>query len=310
MKIGNVQLSNNLFLAPMAGVCDHSFRRLCSSFGAGLVYSEMISAKALSFNDKKTIRLAHHQGEAPFAIQIFGHEPEILAEGAKRMEQDFGADIIDINMGCPAPKIVNNGDGSALLKNPSLCGEIMERVKSAVSVPVTAKIRSGFDMVNAPSVAKILENSGADAIAIHGRTRVQQYSGQADRSVIKGVKEAVKIPVIGNGDVNCLADYQSMIQQTGVDAVMIGRGALGNPWIFSEILEGTPPPSAKERIEQALILTKMLIEDKGEHIGILEARKHVCWYMKGIRGSAKIKADINSAVCYIDMENALAKIDI
>ena len=305
MKIGNLELENNLFLAPMAGVCDHSFRVLCKSYGAGLVYSEMISAKALSFNDEKTKRLARHEGESPFAIQIFGHEPDCLADAARRMEQEFGADIIDINMGCPAPKIVNNGDGSALMKNPRLCGEILESVKRAVKIPVTAKIRSGFDTVNAVEVARVLEQSGADAIAVHGRTRTQQYSGFADRTVIADVKKAVNIPVIANGDVSSRESYESMLSDTNADAVMIGRGSLGNPWLFSVILNGSEPPSEKTRVETALLHTRMLIEDKGEHIGILEARKHVCWYMKGIRGGAAVRTVINSAKNYEDMKRAL-----
>ena len=309
MKIGNLELENNLFLAPMAGVCDHSFRVICKRHGAGLVYSEMISSKALSFNDEKTKRLAKHEGESPFAVQIFGHEPQVMADAARRMEQEFGADIIDINMGCPAPKIVNNGDGSALMKDPALCGKILSAVKSAVKIPVTAKIRSGFERVNAEEVAVILEKSGADALTVHGRTRVQQYSGFADRSVIAAVKSAVSIPVIANGDVNSKESFDDMLEKTNADAVMIGRGALGNPWIFSEILCGTPAPDTKERIAAALGHTKMLIEDKGEHIGILEARKHVCWYMKGIRGGAVIRNAINAACSYDDMKSALDSLE-
>lgn len=305
MKIGKLELENNLFLAPMAGVCDHSFRCLCKSFGAGLVYSEMISSKALSFNDAKTKRLAEHEGEYPFAIQIFGHEPEIMADAAKRMEQEFGADLIDINMGCPAPKIVNNGDGSALMKTPSLCGKILEAVRNAVSVPVTAKIRSGFETVNAVEVAKILEQSGADAIAVHGRTRVQQYGGRADRGVIAQVKASVSVPVIANGDVDSKESFEDMLSVTKADAVMVGRGALGNPWLFSSILEGSEPPEVETRLKTALLHTRMLIEDKGDHIGILEARKHVCWYLKGVRGGASIRTMINSAKSYEDMERAL-----
>lgn len=308
MKIGNLELENNLFLAPMAGVCDHSFRVLCKAQGAGLVYSEMISAKALSFNDEKTKNLAKHPGESPFAIQIFGHEPDCLADAARRMEQEFGADIIDINMGCPAPKIVNNGDGSALMQTPSLCGKILEAVKRAVSVPVTAKIRSGFKTVNAIEVAHILESAGADALAVHGRTRIQQYSGRADRGVIADVKRAVSIPVIANGDVTSREEYEDMINTTSADAVMIGRGALGNPWIFSEILNGAEAPGTDERVKAALLHTRMLIDDKGSHIGILEARKHVCWYLKGVKGGAKIRININSAKNYEDMERALSEL--
>lgn len=305
IKIGGAEVANNVFLAPMAGVCDHTFRLICKDFGAGLVYSEMISAKALSFDDKKTKSLAKHDGEGMIAMQIFGHEPACLAEAAKRMEQEFGADMVDINMGCPAPKIVNNGDGSALLKNPKLCGEITDRVKNAVKIPVTVKIRSGFDSVNAPEVARILELSGADAVAVHGRTRVQQYSGRADWGVIAEVKNAVGIPVIANGDVSSKQDFDEIMRQTGADAVMIGRGAFGNPWIFAEILGNSKEITPEMRVEAALLHTKMLIEDKGRHTGILEARKHVCQYIKGMRGSAAAKNLINSAQSYEEMERIL-----
>lgn len=305
IKIGSVELENNAFLAPMAGVCDHTFRLICKKYGAGLVYSEMISAKALSFDDRKTKALAEHKGEGKIAIQIFGHEPECMADAAKRMEQEFGADIIDINMGCPAPKIVNNGDGSALLKNTTLCGKIVESVKSAVSIPVTVKIRSGFDTVNAPCVAKILELSGADALTVHGRTRVQQYSGSADWSVIADVKRTVNIPVIANGDVTSKEDFDRILEVTQADAVMIGRGAFGNPWIFSEILGTEKEITPDMRIEAALLHTKMLIEHKGEHTGILEARKHVCQYIKGLRGGAAARNYINSAVSYDEIEKIL-----
>ena len=305
IKIGSVELENNAFLAPMAGVCDHTFRLICKKYGAGLVYSEMISAKALSFDDRKTKALAEHEGEGKIAIQIFGHDPECMADAAKRMEQEFGADIIDINMGCPAPKIVNNGDGSALLKNPILCGKIVESVKKAVKIPVTVKIRSGFDTVNAPAVAEILELSGADALTVHGRTRIQQYSGSADWSVIADVKRAVNIPVIANGDVTSKEDFDRVLEATNADAVMIGRGAFGNPWIFSEILGTKKEITPDIRIEAALLHTKMLIEHKGEHTGILEARKHVCQYIKGLRGGAAARNYINSAVSYGEIEKIL-----
>lgn len=305
VKIGGVELENNVFLAPMAGVCDHTFRLICKNYGAGLVYSEMISAKALSFDDKKTKALTKHDGEGKIAMQIFGHEPQCLADAAKRMEQEFGADIVDINMGCPAPKIVNNGDGSALLKNPRLCGEITEKVKNAVKIPVTVKIRSGFDSVNAPEVAKILELSGADGIAVHGRTRVQQYSGHADWSVIADVVKTVKIPVIANGDVSSKADFDEIMNETGAAAVMIGRGAFGNPWVFAEILGNSDEITPEMRIDAALFHTKMLIENKGRHTGILEARKHVSRYIKGMRGGAAARNLINSAESYEEMEKIL-----
>lgn len=303
--IGGTVIENNVFLAPMAGVCDYTFRLICKKYGAGLAYSEMISAKALSFDDKKTKSLAFHGGEGKIAVQIFGHEPECLAEAAKRMEQEFGADIIDINMGCPAPKIVSNGDGSALMKNPKLCGEIVEKVKMSVKIPVTAKIRSGFSEVNAPEVARILELSGADAVAVHGRTRVQQYSGHADWGIIAEVKKNVGIPVIANGDVSGREDFDEIMRVTGADAVMIGRGAFGNPWIFSEILGNGIGVTPEMRIETALLHTKMLIEHKGVHTGILEARKHVCQYIKGMHGGAHARNFINSAVSYSEMESIL-----
>ena len=290
-------------LAPMAGVTDYPFRMICRRFGVKLTYSEMVSTKALSYGDKKTKALLYHHGESPFAAQIFGHEPEIMAAGAA-YAREAGADVIDINMGCPAPKVVNNGDGSALLKNPGLCGEIMAVVKKAVDCPVTAKIRLGWETVNGGLVAKILERNGADAVCVHGRTRSQQYSGQANWSEIAKIKKSVCIPVIANGDVTDLDSYHRILKETGCDGVMIGRGALGNPWIFQEIIGGLPP-TVSQRINLALEHTAMLIDYKGEHIGILESRKHVCWYLKGISGSGAIKKFVNMAKCYHEMEEIL-----
>lgn len=290
-------------LAPMAGVTDYPFRLICRRFGAGLTYSEMVSAKALSYGDKKTKSLLYHQGESPFAVQIFGHEPEVMAAGAAYVRSQ-GADIVDVNMGCPAPKVVHNGDGSALLKTPRLCGKIMEAVKKTVDCPVTAKIRLGWETVNGAEVAKILEQSGADAICVHGRTRVQQYGGHADWNEIANIKAAVSIPVIANGDVTGRESYEQILQKTGCDGVMIGRGAMGNPWIFRE-LTGGPAPTPWERISQALEHSKMLIDYKGSHIGILESRKHVCWYLKGISGSGGVKGAINTAKSYQEMEEIL-----
>ncbi len=292
-----------LLLAPMAGVTDYPFRLICRRFGVKLTYSEMISTKALSYGDKKTRDLLYHEGETPFAAQIFGHEPEVMAKGAAYV-REHGADIVDINMGCPAPKVVNNGDGSALLKTPKLCGEIVKAVKHAVDCPVTAKIRLGWENNNAVTVAKILEDAGVDAICVHGRTRVQQYSGQADWEEIAKVKQAVSVPVIANGDVIDQESYNAIKRETGCDGVMIGRGAMGNPWIFRE-LNGGQSPTYEERIMQALEHTKMLIAHKGSHIGILESRKHVCWYLKGIPGSGQIKGAVNTAKCYEEMEMIL-----
>lgn len=294
---------SDLLLAPMAGVTDYSFRLICRWFGVNLTYSEMISTKALSYGDKKTKGLLYHQGETPFAAQIFGHEPEVMARGASYV-REHGADVVDINMGCPAPKVANNGDGSALLKTPQLCGEIVKAVKKAVDCPVTAKIRLGWETINGIEVAKILEDAGVDAICVHGRTRAQQYGGHADWAEIAKIKQAVAIPVIANGDVTDIDSYHKIREITGCDGVMIGRGAMGNPWIFSE-LKGGRVPTAEERIKMALEHTAMLIEHKGSHIGILESRKHVCWYLKGIRGSAVLKGRVNSALSYEEMEAIL-----
>lgn len=292
-----------VLLAPMAGVTDASFRRICRRFGAGLTYSEMVSAKALSYGDRKTKQLLEHEGEHPFAVQLFGHEPEIMAEAAKYVREQ-GADLIDLNMGCPAPKIVRNGDGAALLKTPELCGHLVHAVKGAVDCPVTVKIRLGWEKLTCMETAKILEQAGADAICVHGRTAVQQYTGTADWEAIAGVKRTVSVPVIGNGDVVDAESCRQMFAQTACDAVMIGRAAMGNPWIFSGISGGTAP-SAEERILQALEHTRMLISRKGGHIGILESRKHVCWYLKGIAGSGRIKGAVNAALSYGKMEELL-----
>ncbi len=292
-----------LLLAPMAGVTDYPFRIICRRFGVRMTYSEMISTKALSFGDKKTKGLLYHEGETPFAVQIFGHEPEIMAQGAIYVREQ-GANVIDINMGCPAPKVANNGDGSALLKTPELCGEIVKAVKKAVDCPVTAKIRLGWEEINGITVAKILEDAGVDAICVHGRTRAQQYGGHANWEEIAKIKETVSVPVIANGDVADCESYRKILEITKCDGVMIGRGAMGNPWIFRE-LEGGKPPTATERIKMALEHTAMLIEHKGAHIGILESRKHVCWYLKGLRGSASLKGRVNSALSYEEMEEIL-----
>ena len=294
IAIGNVVIKNNLFLAQMAGVSDLPFRLICRRYGAGLTYSEMVSAKALHYGDEKTKRLVRHDGESPFAVQIFGNEPQIIAEAARYVVNE-GADIVDINMGCPAPKIVNNSDGSALMKDPVLCGEIVAAAVKAVSCPVTVKIRLGWSGNNALEVARILEENGAAAVCVHGRTREQQYAGRADWNAIAQVKCALTIPVIANGDVYSREDFERILEITGCDAVMVGRGTMGNPWIFSEILDGTPPPTPQERIRQALEHTELLVKYKGAHIGILESRKHVCWYLKGIPGGGKVRQAVNSA---------------
>ena len=297
LEIGNVKIENNVFLAPMAGITDKPFREICRRFGAGMVYSEMISAKGLYYNDKKTASLMDMTGEKPCAIQIFGSEPEIMAEIIPKV-MGFKPDIIDINMGCPAPKIVNNGDGSALMKMPELMGKIMRAVTDASPVPVTAKIRKGWDEDNSLLCAKILEDNGASAVAVHGRTREEFYGGKADWGVITRIKQELKIPVIGNGDIFSAEDAIRMFEQTGCDGVMVARGAQGNPWLFKEINEliktgeVKTAPQPQERLRVALEHILRLIEDKGESRGIKEARKHLAWYIKGLKGATQIRTEI------------------
>lgn len=301
LQIGDVILDNNIALGPMAGVTDLPFRILCKEQGVGLIYTEMVSAKGIFYNNKNTEELLRvEESERPVALQLFGSDPRIMSEMAKRIEER-NFDILDINMGCPVPKIVNNGEGSALMKNPILAGQIVEAVTKAIKKPVTVKIRRGFlkDECSAPEFAKVLEQSGAAAIAVHGRTREQYYSGKADWDVIKQVKEVVKVPVIGNGDIFTPIDAKSMLEETGCDGVMIARGARGNPWIFNQTKEYLktgillPKPSFDEVIEMikrhAAILTKV----KGEYIGIREMRKHIAWYTTGYKGSAKLRGQIN-----------------
>ncbi len=303
MKIGNIQLKNNVILAPMAGVTDKAFRLITKPFGVALMYTEMVSGKGLFFGNKKTSDLLDtDQSEKPVAVQLFGHEPEILAKIAEN-SLEFGAEIIDINMGCPAPKITGNGDGSALSKNPQLAGEIIKAVSNAVDVPVTVKFRKGWDenSINAVKMAKIAEENGAAAITIHGRTREQFYSGYADLDIIKEVKQAVSIPVIGNGDITDEESAKKMLDYTGCDGIMIGRGAQGNPWIFERVLhfletnEKLPLPTTKQRAEMMEKHLKLLVEFKGSYRGIQEARKHMSWYIKGAKGGARLREIINKA---------------
>ncbi len=313
MKIGSFEIENNVFLAPMAGVTDSAFRRICKRFGAGLVYTEMISAKALHYHDKKTEKmLAVHEEEKPFAVQIFGSEPDIMA-GIASDALKTGAAILDINMGCPAPKIVNNGDGSSLMREPDKIYKIVSALKRVSSVPVTVKIRKGFDdeHINAVEVALAIQEGGADAITVHGRTRTQYYSGKADYDIIREVKNALKIPVIGNGDVFCADDAVKMFEVTGCDAVMIGRGAQGNPFIFKQINEYiktgkiTYIPTLEEKIETMLCQLDMMIEAKGEHIAVCEARKHAAWYLKGEKNSASVRGAVNTANSALELKNIL-----
>ena len=310
LKIGNVTLKNNLILAPMAGVTDLPFRMLCKEQGAGLICMEMVSAKALQYNNRNTKALLEvNEAERPVSLQLFGSDPDCISEQAKRIEER-NFDILDINMGCPVPKVVNNGEGSALMKNPKLVGEIVEKTVRAIEKPVTVKIRKGFDdaHVNAVEIAKIAEASGAAAVAVHGRTREQFYSGKADWDIIAKVKDAVKIPVIGNGDILDARDVIAMEEQTGCDGFMIGRGAQGNPWIFHQILhyfetgELIGKPDMPEMVEMMLRHARMQIEFKGEYLGVREMRKHAGWYTAGYRNSSRLRGRINAVESYEDLE--------
>lgn len=307
---------DKIILAPMAGICDLPFRLLCKEQGCDILYTEMISAKGMYYNNKNTGPLIMtDKREEPIGVQIFGSEPELMAEQAKKLE-DKGFAFIDVNMGCPVPKIVNNGDGSALMKNPKLIGEIVEALVKACKLPITIKIRAGFtaDTINAPEIAKIAEAAGVSAIAVHGRTREQYYHGQADWSVIKAVKDTVSVPIIGNGDICSGADVIRMKEETGCDSVMIGRAAKGNPWIFSEIKhylatgEQLPRPSVEEIRDTMLRHARLMIEYKGDYTGIHEMRKHVAWYTQGLKDSAKLRAAINQVETYEEMEELVSQV--
>ena len=301
LKIGDVSLKNNLILAPMAGVTDLPFRLLCKEQGAGLLCMEMVSAKAIYFNNKNTEELLTiDDREPPVSLQLFGSDPDIISEMAKKIEnRPFS--ILDINMGCPVPKVAGNGEGSALMKNPKLVDEIVSKTAKAIKKPVTVKIRKGFDdeHINAVEIARIAESAGAAAVAVHGRTREQYYSGKADWDIIRQVKEAVKIPVIGNGDVTSPEAARQLMETTGCDGIMIGRGAQGNPWIFRQILhwmetgEEEPKPDLEEVKAMILRHARMLVEYKGAYTGIREMRKHVAWYTAGYPNSAKLRARVN-----------------
>ena len=318
MKVGQVQTRGLAFLAPMAGVTDMTFRRLCMEHGCGLAYSEMVSAKAIVYGSSKTIELARSYGSAhPYTLQLFGHEPHVMAEAVRILEsnQDIDFDIIDINMGCPAPKIFKNGDGSALMRSPRLVEDMVRAAVGATRKPVTVKIRRGINYGEemAVEVAKAAQSGGASAIAVHARYREQYYSGEADWNVIAQVVDAVDVPVIGNGDVVSGEAAAAMLAQTGCAAVMVGRGAMGNPWIFAEInahLSGgeAPRPDVHQRMSLAHTHARMIIDNKGEYIGVREMRKHLGWYCKGVKSSARLRAGISQIETLSDIENLIETI--
>lgn len=316
-KIGDVQINNPFVLAPMAGVTDLPFRKLCKEQGAGLICMEMVSAKAISFHNKNTEALMEiDKCENPVSMQLFGSEPELMARVAAEIEER-PFDILDINMGCPVPKVVNNGEGSALLKNPELIVKIVKSVSSAIKKPLTVKVRIGFENepVDIVEIAKRVEDAGAAAIAVHGRTRQQYYSGTADWDTIRRVKEAVTIPVIGNGDVDSPEKAEALIKETGCDGVMIGRAVRGNPWLFRELNhyfetgEKLPRPSAEEVREMILRHARMQIDLKGEFTGIREMRKHVAWYTAGMRHSAALRRETNLVNSYEELEQLLSRME-
>ena len=317
LQIGSVRVDGRFIMAPMAGVTDRAFRQICRDCGAALTVSEMISTRALLFQDKKTRQLLQlAPNEKPGWIQIFGHEPESMAEGAVKALEISGAELLDINMGCPAPKIVRGGDGSALMRDPKQASAVIRAVVDAVSVPVTVKFRKGWDeeSVNYLDFARMVQDSGASAVTLHGRTRTQMYAGQADWDAIAQVKQTLHIPVIANGDVSSPEDARRILAHTGADGVMIGRGALGNPWLFAQCQamdDGRQIPSSPElaeRLRTARVQIELAREYKGERIAMLEARKHLAWYVKGIRGTKKLKAKISGLTSLDQLEELLEEV--
>ena len=316
LKIGNVTLENNVILAPMAGVTDLPFRLISKEQGAGLLCMEMVSAKAVHYNNKNTEGLMEiHPDEQPVSLQLFGSEPDVMAEAASKIEEKPFA-ILDVNMGCPVPKVVNNHEGSALMKEPKLVGEIVSALVKAIKKPVTVKIRKGFDddNINAVEIAKIIEASGAAAIAVHGRTREQYYSGKADWDIIRQVKEVVSIPVIGNGDVTDAFSAKKLMDETGCDGIMIGRACRGNPWIFREVTQyldtGIIPerPTRQEVCDTILKHARLQLEYKGEYTAVREMRKHVAWYTAGYPHSAKLRQMVNEIESIAELEESIRKI--
>ena len=306
MKIGNVQLDNEVFLSPMAGVTDLPFRLICKEKGCGMLYTEMINAKALCYDDENTKKMLNLEDDGhPVAVQIFGSDPEYMGKAASIMNQ-YTNDILDINMGCPAPKVIKNGDGSALMRNPKLAAEVLTAVVKNSEKPVTLKIRKGWDdnSVNALEIAKIAEECGISALAIHGRTREQFYSGKADWDIIAEIKQSINIPVIGNGDVFDVQDAVNMLEKTKCDAIMIGRGSQGNPWIFNRINhymktgEVLPEPTLEEKISTAIKHMNLAVAEHGEYVAVREMRKHIGWYLKGLKNSAKYRDQINKITDY------------
>ena len=309
LQIGTVKINNQVISAPMAGITDRAYRILAKESGCGLVCTEMISDQALLYGNPKTNILLDCRGESPpISMQIFGSNPDYMARAAQ-ITESRGASIIDINMGCPTPKIVKNGEGSALMKKPKLAQEIISSVVQSVRVPVTVKIRKGWDesSLNAVEMALLAEKAGAAAVTVHGRTRSQFYSGKADWDIIKSVKQAVAIPVIGNGDIQVPVDAARMLDHSGCDAVMIGRASLGNPWIFSSTVhyltfgEELPAPTPRQKLSMALRHLELLVELKGEYIAIREMRKHAAWYTKGLREAARMREKINRAVTLVEI---------